>query len=280
MDSAIAAVDAGPSEVDDGNRAAWQRPDVVEHFARLDVWTEDCGEAVAIERISGALRDGRVLDIGIGGGRTVPVLGSTAAEYVGIDYTPAMVDAARRRFPSVRIEHMDARDLSAFRTHSFDVVFFSANGIDAVDHVGRRAVLTEAHRVLAPGGVFVYSTHNLEHKNAGRAPWDPRQRWPRDPRRVLRRFARLPLAIRGHLKSRRKVVRGEGWAMLNTPLYDFGLVIHYITLAEARREITAAGFESTIEVIDMNGEMIGDGDDPSTTKWFHIIARVPTEHGA
>jgi len=248
---------------------------VVERFASLEVWPEDAGEAVLVGRFAEEARDQPLLDVGIGGGRTVPLLLAISSDYTGIDYTQEMIDAARARFPGVRCEWGDARDLSRFADGSFAVVFFSANGIDAVDHDGRVRIMAETRRVLRPGGVYAFSTHNLEHRNAGRAPWDPRQRWPRDPRRVLRRVARLPHAARAHLRNRGLVVRGDGWAMLNTPLYDFGLVIHYATLAETVRELTDAGFSADVEVYDMHGNRLEPGASTASTKWFHLLARVP-----
>jgi SAM-dependent methyltransferase len=263
------------SPLDRLNRRAWARPQVVERFAHLEVWPEDEGEAVLIDRAAEEFRGQPILDVGIGGGRTVPLLRAISEDYVGIDYTQEMIDAAVARFPGVRCEWGDARDLSKFADASFGLVFFSANGIDAVDHEGRLQIVAETRRVLRPGGVYAVSTHNLEHRNAGRAPWDPRQRWPRDPRRVLRRVLRLPKAVRGHLRNRRLVVNGDGWAMLNTPLYDFGLVIHYASLDETLRELTDAGFSPDVEVYDMFGQRLGPGASTADTKWFHLLARVP-----
>jgi SAM-dependent methyltransferase len=260
-------------EIDSLNRSAWSKPGVVEYFRTLDDWSEDAGEPTVVSRIAGEVAGRPVLDVGYGGGRTVPILTAISEDYIGIDYTPEMVAAAQARFPTVRLEHGDARDLSRFAAGSFALVFFSANGIDAVPHEGRDLFFREAHRVLQPGGVLTFSTHNLDHRNAGRAPWDPRQRWPRDPRRVLRRLSRLPIAARAYLRNRRLASRGDGWAMLNTPLYDFGLVIHYASLTEVVRELSAAGFAGEVEVYDMFGDSLGPGDDTGATKWFHLITR-------
>ena len=48
-------------------------------------------EAQALDDLEPGLREGRVLDIGIGVGRTVPVLSERAASYVGIDYSEPRV---------------------------------------------------------------------------------------------------------------------------------------------------------------------------------------------
>jgi SAM-dependent methyltransferase len=264
----------GSSAVDRVNRRAWARPGIVDYFSHLETWSEDAGEAALIARAADETRGQPILDVGIGGGRTVPALRAISENYVGIDYTPEQVAAAAARFPEADIRYGDARDLSAFPDGSFALVFFSANGIDAVPHDDRQLVLREARRVLRPGGVFAFSTHNLDHKNAGKAPWNPLQVWPRDVRRVARRFVRLPYAIRNHARNRRLVLRGDGWAMLNTPLYDFGLVIHYVSLSTAIQELTATGFGEEIEVYDMFGERVASGGDVGGTKWFHLLARA------
>jgi SAM-dependent methyltransferase len=233
--SSLPSVSEAGREIDSLNRSAWSKPGVVEYFRTLDDWSEDAGEPAVVSRIAGEVAGRPVLDVGYGGGRTVPILTAISEDYVGIDYTPEMVAAAQARFPGIR--------------------------------------LREAHRVLQPGGVLSFSTHNLDHRNAGRAPWDPRQRWPRDPRRVIRRLARLPIAARAYLRNRRLASSGDGWAMLNTPLYDFGLVIHYASLTEVIRELSAAGFAGEVEVLDMFGDSLGPGDDTGVTKWFHLVTR-------
>ena len=49
--------------------------------------------------------------------------------------------------------------------------------------------------------------------------------------------------------------------MLASPLYDFGLVIHYASLAETVRELSVAGFTGDVEVVDMfGGSLDPDGD--------------------
>ena len=262
-------------EIERLNRRAWSKPGVVEYFGALSEWTEDAGEPVVVAAIAAEVAGQPILDVGIGGGRTVPILMEISKDYVGVDYTPEMVAAARARFPTVRLEQGDARDLSQFADGAFALVFFSANGLDAVSHEGRAMFFREAHRVLQPGGVLAFSTHNLDHRNAGRAPWDPRQKWPRDPRRVLRRVIRLPMAARGYLRNRRMAVRGEGWAMLASPLYDFGLVIHYASLAETLRELSVAGFTGVVEVVDMFGGSLDPNGDTGGTKWFHLVTRRP-----
>lgn len=116
-------------------------------------------EAVLVERWiePGA----RVLDLGMGTGRTYPALAALGGSYVGIDYAAAMVAAASAEYPDGDFRVGDASDLSAFGDASFDAVVFSYNGLDYLQPFElRERTLAEVMRVLRPGGVFLMSTHN------------------------------------------------------------------------------------------------------------------------
>ena len=104
------------------------------------------------------------------GGRTTSLLRLVSSDYVGIDYTPELVELCRRRHPDADIRLGDARDLSDIADGSQGLVVFSNNGIDAVDHDGRERVLSEAHRVLGAGGVLCYSTLNKDGPLFGAHP--------------------------------------------------------------------------------------------------------------
>jgi ubiquinone/menaquinone biosynthesis C-methylase UbiE len=103
----------------------------------------------------------RVLDIGCGAGRTTIGLSERGFDVLGIDLSTALLDVARRRFPSIAFAEMDATRLQ-LESGSFDAAIFSYNGIDCIYPLsGRRACLAEVWRVLRPGGVFILSSHNV-----------------------------------------------------------------------------------------------------------------------
>src|SRR5262245_46013702 len=66
-------------------------------------------ERAALEHAVAGRRGLRVLDLGVGAGRTVTPLLDFASSYVGVDYVKEMVDHCRERFPGVRFERLDAR---------------------------------------------------------------------------------------------------------------------------------------------------------------------------
>ncbi len=139
------------------NLQAYDAPDVAAHYAALKYLTP-C-ERTLFETY---IRPGSaILDLGVGGGRTTPYLASRASRYVGVDYAPAMIRACQAKFPGLEFVVADAVDLSAFADSTLDAVVFAFNGIDYVlPEQSRRACFTHIRRVLKPGGVLIFSSHN------------------------------------------------------------------------------------------------------------------------
>jgi SAM-dependent methyltransferase len=263
--------------MDEINRRAWRSKQTLRQFARLEGWTDE-GERVAFERIENETRGKPILDLGVGGGRTIPLLTRISEDYTGLDYTAEMVALARQRFPAVRVVHGDARDLSQFPEGSFSLVVFSFNGIDAVDHDARQRVLSEVHRVLRPGGIFLFSTHNQDGPGRGepfrllpvRPTWNPFRLGVR----VLRSAVSASVGLRNHWRYRSLNRPGETFSIMNAAAHDYGIVIHYISLQAELRELEAAGFRPEPEVYESTaGKRVRPGDDSSQSWWFHLIAR-------
>ncbi len=121
-------------------------------------------------RLLGLLREKwgtlRMLDVGIGGGRTSLYFADLCAHYVGVDYSPEMVTASKERLKDrwnhdVRFEQADATAMPEYADGSFDLVLFSYNGIDGMEWDARERTLREMKRVCAPGGVVAFSSHSL-----------------------------------------------------------------------------------------------------------------------
>lgn len=153
---------------DDGSAGEAQRPavDVYESSdtavaydeASADGWLRD-REAAVVDRYF-TDRDGRLLDLGCGTGRTTAPLAERGYDVVGVDVSAEMVARARRRHPELSFAVGDATDLD-YDDDSFDYVLFSYYGLDCIAPASaRRAAIAEAYRVLAPGGRFAFSSHN------------------------------------------------------------------------------------------------------------------------
>ncbi|MEV6555149.1 methyltransferase domain-containing protein [Nocardia sp. NPDC051756] len=92
-----------------------------------------------------------VIDVGCGSGRAVAELADRGAIPIGIDPSAQMIDAARTRWPA-----LDFR-LGTAETLPLSGESVSAYRADKVFHeiADPAAALTEAHRVLTPGGRIV-----------------------------------------------------------------------------------------------------------------------------
>jgi len=260
------------SDISDRNKAAWKGAGTLRWFARYQGWS-DPGEEAAIGLIAEEVHDKRILDIGVGAGRTVPFLRSLSLDYQAIDFTEPMLELCHQRYPDVRAEWGDARHLDAFADGSFDLAVFSWNGIDAVDHADRALILAEVHRILAPGGLFLFSSHNECGPGCGEKPWTIHGRDFRHPKHLADLALSFPLNLRNHLRHRGEQVTGDGWSVRNAAAHHFGLVIHYTTLEQELVELAANGFEPIAVLESEHGRQVGPGDDTSPAWWLHFVAR-------
>jgi len=145
----------------DQNHQTYTSPDIVWHYAQLSRLQP--AEQTILDLFRGQLPTMRMLDIGIGGGRTTQHFANLAQTYTGIDYSPEMIAAYHHRFPECphTIEVGDARNMQ-FADNSFDFILFSFNGIDSVSHSDRLQILQEVQRVGKQGCYFFFSSHNLQ----------------------------------------------------------------------------------------------------------------------
>jgi len=92
----------------------------------------------------------RILDVGCGTGHLSAEIATSGARVVGVDRSPEMVAEARQKFPEVKFEVCDARDLLFMQ--EFDGVFSNAalHWIPQADQV-----VEGIARALKPGGRFV-----------------------------------------------------------------------------------------------------------------------------
>jgi SAM-dependent methyltransferase len=261
--------------MDQINRAAWRDPYSVQWYRRSQGWT-DPGERAAIGAVAAAARDRPILDLGVGGGRTVPLLRAISRDYTAIDYTPELVEACRARYPDARVLHGDARDLSRFPEGSFELVVFSFNGIDSVSPDDRIAILREAHRVLCPGGAFLFSAHNREGPGQ-REGFSFGVNLTRNPlklaARLVGRALHAPRSLRNYRRYAKLGYEGAGYAIANASAHDHGIVVHYVTLDHQLRQLAEAGFRPRPLIFaNVDGRPLSPGDDTRDVWWFHFVA--------
>jgi SAM-dependent methyltransferase len=99
-----------------------------------------------------------VLDVGCGHGLIHPYLSDTGYRLTGIDVAESAVQMARGKNPHVHYDVYDGLQLP-YRDETFDVLFT----ICVMHHVPVNewaTFISEARRVLRPGGTFVIFEHN------------------------------------------------------------------------------------------------------------------------
>jgi SAM-dependent methyltransferase len=94
-----------------------------------------------------------VLEVCCGLGYGAGVALARQARAVGIDFAPAMVEAARARYPAAVFKQGDAEALD-FDSGDFDAVI-CAFGVNHLQHPA--LAMSEALRVLRPGGMYAFT---------------------------------------------------------------------------------------------------------------------------
>jgi SAM-dependent methyltransferase len=255
--------DRGPGPLLDRNEVVFRRRSVVQGYASARRLQPP--EAAVLAMLRGELPGARMLDIGVGGGRTTVHFAPLVAAYTGIDYSPDMVEACRRRFasPGLSFLHCDARALEPFPAGAFDFVLFSYNGIDYVPVAERRRVLEEVRRVLKPRGCFCFSTHNMGAAEAmlhGREP-GLIARWR------SRRFRRLNPGLAS--------LSGQETAILNDGAYGGSALTCYTRPSVQIRELSGCGFAvervfAHADGADVDRAAIDERRDP----WLYYLCRA------
>lgn len=105
-----------------------------------------------------------ILDAGCGTGRNLRPLLLTGSTPVGIDFSFAMLQVARRRIERASVALADLQASLPFGNDAFDAVVCALIG----EHLSElRVVFDEFYRVLKPGGRLVFSVYHPEMSAAG-----------------------------------------------------------------------------------------------------------------
>ncbi len=262
------------SDIDRINLHTMRLPQVVAQYARGDELLPH--ERAALDAIASEVRGGAILDIGVGAGRTVQALTALSANYLGIDYSQEMVAASQARYPKHRFEHADARDLRSIPDGSIDLAVFSCNGISMVGHEDRLAIMREVHRVLKPGGVFLFTTYNRNSPEASARFYFPDFEFSLNPARLavrcVRHIKNTLVSVVQRLKHIRHEIHADEYAVINDKCHHYGVMLYYITLAKQRQQLKDAGFAAHAMAYDCTGVQIVDD---TTLDSMALIARKP-----
>ncbi len=240
------------NRIEDSNAVRWSRANVA--FRYRDKSELFPAEIALMKTLHDRLTGSEALDIGVGTGRTTSHIAPLCSRYVGVDYSQAMIDRAKSRFPGLDLRLADARDLKEFADASFDLVFFSYNGIDYVGHSDRLRIFSEARRVLRSGGIFAFSTHRLGTPVATASAWSNL----RPSANVLRSALGVLLYVQGIRNSRAMKPKEEhhsGYALLNDSAHQYSLLTYYVTPDEQLRQLQRSGF-AAMAAFDCDGREI------------------------
>ena len=246
------------------NRATYARADVVKYYRRVDTLLE--AEEVLLNKLLPTIKDSKILDLGVGGGRTTKYLLQISDDYTGVDYVPQYAEEAQEKYPDAKILCGDATDLKEFEDETFDFVMFSYNGIDSISNDDRLKALKEIYRVLKKGGVFMFSSHNRDYEYFNKLPWQQKIHF--DIRYfifLLHCMYHLPK----HYKMKRHEIYTNDYAVVNDGDHRYSLLLYYISIDKQIKQLTAIGF-SDIEAYDTKGELV---ENDKSSHWLHYLAR-------
>jgi ubiquinone/menaquinone biosynthesis C-methylase UbiE len=223
-------------------------------------------ESAILDELKSELPNFRMLDIGVGAGRTTKYFAGLTKEYIGVDYSSTMIQNCRLKFPSYRLEVGDARDLSCFHSAYFDFVMFSFNGIDSVDLQERLIILRQIRRVIRKGGYFSFSTHNLN------SWWQGSTFKHSNPTE----FSLSPynfLLNRKAWQTKKQNRRKTQCSMIYHKYKNFLFKSCFITPGEQIKQLKDAGF-SEIKAYDLtDGKIINDPTN-MLDHWVYFLAKA------
>ncbi|MEL6439859.1 MAG: class I SAM-dependent methyltransferase [Cyanobacteria bacterium J06621_8] len=233
-------------------------------------------EKTILEKLQPQLSEFKMLDIGVGGGKTTTHYAPLVKEYYGIDYSPEMIAACQAKFsstlPQDNFQVLDARDLSQFADNSFDFILFSFNGIDSVKNSDRQKIFSEVARIGKPDAYFAFSTHNLyamirAFRLQTHLRWNPITTYINLFVWVVLRFTNLSKTIKKLKNSDFCIVRDES--------HDFRLQNFYIK-PEVQLEQLAAYFQDIELYSWKSGNKIESMEDAAIDSnfWLYYLCRV------
>jgi ubiquinone/menaquinone biosynthesis C-methylase UbiE len=256
------------------NQAVYSRAGIVRYYTQIHALQP--AERAILEQLSDRLPTLKMLDIGIGGGRTTHHFHRRVGDYTGIDYSAAMIAACQQRFsqasPSPTLAVVDARHMEQFPDSSFDLILFSFNGIDYVSHRDRLQILQEIHRVGKPGAYVVFSSHNLQ---ALAHDFDYRQQISFNPLKTYVNLVMWALVRRFNRAITLDRIKTADHLILRDEAHNFRLQTYYIRPEQQIQQL-AFGFHSIDVYPWQQGEKVAEPGDLAreATRWLYYVCVV------
>jgi ubiquinone/menaquinone biosynthesis C-methylase UbiE len=114
---------------------------------------------------------GKVLELGCGWGRGVDTLIQACDHYTGLDKNEPLINSLQAKYPKHIFQVADLPHLTKLKDNTFDFVVT----FQVIEHIqDDNKFLSEAHRVLKPGGIIFLTTVNRAY-SLSRNPWHIRE---------------------------------------------------------------------------------------------------------
>lgn len=216
------------------NKETYSLPDVVTHYLHQSDLQKP--EKVILDLIGPKLKNAKMLDIGVGVGRTTLHFAKLVQEYIGIDYSINMVNECRKRFSNIEnnasFELCDVRNMNIFKDSYFDFILFSYNGLDYISHEDRGIALNEIRRIAKNGAIYCFSTHNIFNIEK-LFKFDFKRKFNKE----IMRYLRLRL-LNGNYKN----IISKQYTIINDGAIGFKLNTYYINPIDQVKQLRDHGF--------------------------------------
>lgn len=211
-----------------------------------------------------------VLEIGCGAGRLTGYLAEVSNRVLGIDVSKGMLDELARRYPAVMTEQRDLRDIGGLAEDSFECVVAPFNILDVLDDPGRHRAIEAIHRIVAPGGLVMISTHN---RAAAARITEPLKLRGKSPLRMAATLVRSPKWRRNRRRLLALEYDGGHYSILNDLAHDFEGLHYYIDRDAMAAQLAGHGLD-LIECLDLSGRPVAPGELASHSVELHYVARA------
>jgi len=256
----------GPEQMQqDASLRTWASGGLLRHYRSRGLRPP---EDELLRRHADRLR-GRVLELGVGGGRITGHLISLGGSVHGTDIAERMVEYCRRSYPSATFSQGDLRDASSWGAGPWDAMVAGWAVIDVLTDEERGEFFEDAHRLMTPGGLLIFSSHNLASAPLVKSPI--RSISARTPLSLASQLLRLPRSYRNRRRLRPGQRREPDYAILNGAAHDFSLLHYYVSRDGQARQLERHGFR-LLECLDDRGAEIGPGEGGSGSDELHYAA--------
>jgi ubiquinone/menaquinone biosynthesis C-methylase UbiE len=251
------------------NAKLYEKKKIIQEYSNFSYLFKP--ELSILNTLRNDLPEMKMLDIGVGGGRTTNHFAQFVKDYTAIDYSIGMINACKRKFKlnsDYKFLFCDVRNLQMFSDNQFDIVLFSYNGLDYISHNERDLAFREIYRITKKEAYFVFSTHNLQCLNNLY-----RIKLTYNPLKLLKRVLKLFLILLFNGMPNR--YSSKEFAIINDGAHRFCLKTYYIMPLKQIESLINIGF-NRIKLFSINdGEEIQNADYKNVQDdWIYYFCRT------